>query len=346
MNTAESSTQKLQEQRVQVASSIIDRLIKAKVLKEPTHIDWLPQDASNRFYGRIAAIKSVVMVLNAPEAFRSEEVTTKSEIKIGELPFVSIGRDWAQSRVRVPAISWVDPQSEFLVCEDFGDRLLYLERQDSPAIEWYERAMEELVRIQGTSNALVSSRSFTHELLTWEFEHFVEYAIQKRHRKISAGDLHQLRQFGESLVQAMLSAPQVPTHRDYHSKNLMVLRDERRLGVIDFQDALTGPETYDLASLLRDSYVRLTPEEEEHCLRNFEFLAKRSIDRRVFYQTSLQRNLKAIGRFYYISMVKGRDTHLPFIAPSLKRVLATLEQMQEKRMREWFAAFFAAEMLS
>jgi aminoglycoside/choline kinase family phosphotransferase len=120
-----------------------------------------------------------------------------------------------------------------------------------------------------------------------------------------------------------------------------MLLDSGGIGVIDFQDSLMGPPTYDLASLLRDSYVRLSVQEENQLLVDFEKMSGRALDRQAYVWTSLQRNLKAIGRFHYIHLVKGKETHLPFVKPSLLRVQASLEELGEslfaKQMGEQFA---------
>lgn len=295
--------------------------------------EWLPGDASNRFYARLHFDKTsqILMVMNAPEAFKSEEVTGAEKEVLKELPFVSIDRSFESAGVRVPHIHYVSKDSDFLILEDLGDELLYSRRQSEKALEWYERAIDELIKIQGIQGKITPHR-FTRELLTWEFEHFVEYALEKRGKPLKPGILDEIRQLGGRLVSAMTSAKQVLVHRDFHSKNLLVRPSEKRVGVIDFQDALMGPVTYDLASLLRDSYVRLQDEEEEHLLKYYEAGSKEALDRKVYGMTSLQRNLKAVGRFYYISIVKGRDTHLPYVKPSLLRIFKTLRDLNELRV--------------
>jgi aminoglycoside/choline kinase family phosphotransferase len=294
---------------------------------------WLPGDASNRFYGRIRLEQKtlMLMVMNAPEAFKSEEVTGAEREAVTELPFVKMARELGMADVRVPQVFYVASNSEFLILEDLGDELLYVRRQKEAAMDWYEKALDELLKIQLLTKPVTSHR-FTSELLKWETEHFVEYALLKRDKKISTAQLAELRNFLDRLVGRMSSSPYVLVHRDFHSKNLMVLDDEKRVGIIDFQDALMGPPTYDLASLLRDSYVRLEDVEEERLLSYFEKISGQPVDRELFHLTSLQRNLKAIGRFYYILMVKGRDTHIPFVSPSLQRVFKTLRQINELKI--------------
>ncbi|MBN8555468.1 MAG: phosphotransferase [Deltaproteobacteria bacterium] len=311
--------------------------------------DWLPGDASNRFYGRLQFDGKkdplILMVMNAPEAFKSEEVTGGKVSEPSELPFVTVAKEFAKGGIRVPKIVGVAENSEFILLEDFGDELLYQRRQENSALEWYELALKELAKIQKMKPfELAASRSFTKDLLLWETEHFLEYALIKRNKNLSEAVLKDFRNFFSKLVDDVVSSPYVITHRDYHSKNLLILEKEKQIGVIDFQDALMGPATYDLASLLRDSYVALDPTEEEHLISVFEKASGKKVDRRIYGLTSLQRNLKAAGRFYYISMVKGKDTHLPYVAPTLKRVLKTLRDLKELRILSLIEAHLQEEI--
>jgi aminoglycoside/choline kinase family phosphotransferase len=312
--------------------------------------EWLPGDASNRFYGRLffegKSAPLMLMVMNAPEAFKSEEITGSNEAAIKELPFVTIGREFEKGKIRVPHLVAVSDSAEFILLEDFGDELLYQKRQTEAATAWYEKALKELSAIQKMKAfPLVASRSFTKDLLTWETEHFLEYALIKRNKNLPQGALADFRNFFGVLVNEMASAPYVITHRDYHSKNLLILENEKQIGVIDFQDALMGPPTYDVASLLRDSYVTFDEAEEKHLLDYFDQVSLQKLDRRLYGLTSLQRNLKAAGRFYYISMVKGKDTHLPYVAPTLKRVLKTLRELKELRILSLVEAHLKEEIL-
>ena len=112
-------------------------------LKTPFTLEWLPGDASNRFYGRLqfGSKKSVIiMMVNAPEAFKSEEVTGSDESKLQEMPFVIIDRAFEKMGLRVPHIHYVDPKNEFMLLEDFGGELLYDRRQKDPAHAWYAKA--------------------------------------------------------------------------------------------------------------------------------------------------------------------------------------------------------------
>lgn len=295
--------------------------------------EWLSGDASNRSYARLHFSGSqtlILMMMNAPEAFKSEEVNTSNEQALSELPFVTIARALTKEGVRVPKILEVAPDSSWVVLEDFGDELLWERRKKEPALFWYEKALEELVRLQKVKPFFpVQARCFTPELFHWETEHFIEYALLKRF-SVSEKTLQTLRSFFQKCVQKISVSPVTFVHRDYHSKNLMILEQEKRVGVIDFQDALLGPNLYDCTSFLRDSYVRLSSAEENHCLQCYEKLLGKPVNQTLFGLMSVQRNLKAVGRFFYISIVKKKDTHLPFVKPTLLRVFQTLEELNEK----------------
>ena len=141
------------------------------------------------------------------------------------------------------------------------------------------------------------------------------------------------REAFQKIAEVLASQPTVLTHRDYHSRNLMV--QENRIRLLDFQDALMGPATYDLASLLRDAYTQLDEDlVEELMARYTNGMPKDSIGdvndfRRIFDFTSIQRNLKAAGRFMYIASVKHNSTFLADIPRTLGYVKSNLQKYPE-----------------
>ncbi|PIR22804.1 MAG: hypothetical protein COV44_06505 [Deltaproteobacteria bacterium CG11_big_fil_rev_8_21_14_0_20_45_16] len=315
---------------------LTEKKLVTQVPTEALEVERLPGDASNREYARlkeVATSKSfILMIMNEKEAFKSEEAGATGQSS-DELDFVAIGRDWIRAGIKVPQIYYVDEKSRFLLLEDFGNELLYGRRQKESAIHLYEAAMRELIKIQKLQPFdRITKRKFSKELLIWEFEHFREYALEKRGVVLNEGQSNVLKNFFESSVNCILKIPETVTHRDYHSKNIMVLTDDK-IGIIDFQDALMGPYTYDLASLLRDSYVRLTDQEEQKLIQIYESESGRKVDLEAFAISSLQRNMKAVGRFFYISMVKHKATHLPYVLPTMKRILKSLEDIGEGELK-------------
>jgi len=318
---------------------------------------WVPLagDASNRRYYRLyvkeASVSSLILMqLADPEGFKtSEEAVSSAGSEISELPFINILKHLKAHGAAVPSLYFYDESAGLLYLEDFGDVTLAQVCKGAPSkvVEhWYGQAIDQLVHLHvdaskpSASACLAFTRSFDVPLYLWEFDHFLEYGIVARQgRPMCADDCTPVREEFQKMAEWLNAQPQVFTHRDYHSRNLMV--DGERLGIIDFQDALMGPVTYDLASLLRDSYIALDealidrlivryvegmcqnlslPQQTAMLLHNPEAF------RRLFDFTSVQRNLKAAGRFVYIDRVKGNPTFLASIPQTLKNVRANLNK--------------------
>jgi hypothetical protein len=201
----------------------------------------------------------------------------------------------------------------------------------------YLKAVDELLRLQSCGSdpsqgsCLAFERVFDTPLLMWEFDHFLEFGIEARiGMKIKNSDREKIRGFFFQISDQLSQEPRCFTHRDFHSRNLMI--HQSRVRVIDFQDALQGPCLYDLASLLRDSYVSLPNDLIQQLLDYFlkrkEESSKPILDplhfRERFDLMSIQRNLKAAGRFIYISEVKKNPRFIPFVAPTLGYVKENL----------------------
>jgi hypothetical protein len=317
-------------------------------------VERLKGDASNRTYSRIRLQPGarpatvVLMELAEPEAFkRSEEAVSGGDASINELPFVNVQRYLAGRGVAVPAIHVFDAAAGRMILEDLGDCTLFdaVAGASPGRIEaLYRQAIDELVTLQ-TSDAVREKngcvafvRRFDQPLLLWELDHFLEYGIEARNG-VAVPDAPRtaIRRAFTRVAEELAAAPSVFVHRDYHSRNLMLSGDHLR--VIDFQDALTGPRTYDLASLLRDSYVTLDEGLIDRLIAYYLARTKHAPPdptafRRLFDISGFQRNLKAAGRFIYIEKVKGRPTHLPYVTPTLRsarRVLHAYPDFVELR---------------
>jgi N-acetylmuramate 1-kinase len=311
----------------------------------------LAGDASNRRYYRVALAGGpphslILMQLAEPEAFKqSEEAVSGATHQIAELPFLNVMSHLAKAGVPVPTLYSYDQAAGLLYLEDFGDVTLAeaVSVADAPGLESrYKQAIDVLVQMQikGTTPAdpgcLAFHRSFDAPLLLWEFDHFLEFGIVARQGKtMCADDWMPIRREFEQIAELLAGQPRVFVHRDYHSRNLMV--EGARLGVIDFQDALMGPSTYDLASLLRDAYIQLDESLIDVLVDYYldrlaeqRFVwANRAAFRRLFDLTSIQRNLKAAGRFVYIDRVKGNPKFLADIPRVLGYVKRNLQRYPE-----------------
>lgn len=313
----------------------------------------LKGDASNRTYFRLHFRPGsqpqtvVLMQLAEPEAFKRSEEAVSGGASTNELPFLNVQRYLIERGVAVPVIHAYDIAAGQLLLEDLGDCTLFdavTGAGPERIAALYHQAIDELVTLQSPEanpdpqRCLALTRKFDHALLMWEFDHFLEYGIEARNGiAVPSAPREAIRRAFSRLSEELAAAPVVFVHRDYHSRNLMLTGD--RLRVIDFQDALTGPQTYDLASLLRDSYVTLDQDLINRLIAYYMSVAPGpKLDpaafQRLFDITAFQRNLKAAGRFIYIEKVKGRATHLPYVTPTLRsarRVFTTHDDLAELR---------------
>ena len=165
--------------------------------------------------------------------------------------------------------------------------------------------------------------AFDVEKLSWELDFFTKHFLEA-YRGVTLGPAERdaLRAEFAVLVRELASEPRVLCHRDYHSRNLML--HESQLFIIDFQDARLGPDTYDLVSLLRDSYVDLAEQTVEELIAYFLALkgttgAEREFRNR-FDVMALQRNLKALGTFGYQTTARRNPVYIQYIPRTLRYV--------------------------
>jgi aminoglycoside/choline kinase family phosphotransferase len=309
-------------------------------------VTHLKGDASSRSYHRVAVGggPSVVLMVMPPEP-KSEEVTRGDAP--AELPFVNVHRYLAGLGVRVTRILAYDTTAQIMVLEDLGD--VTFEQglgQGDPAARreaLYGAAVDLLAKLRARADArpdptcLASTRAFDEVLYRWEFDHFLEWGLTAdRGISLQGAEKDRADDLANAMCRRLAALPRGFTHRDYQSRNLMLLPGDE-LVVIDFQDALQGPRQYDLVALLRDSYVELPVEFVERMVRRYlERLAAEGGPRidpapflADFHLLTVQRKLKDAGRFVFIDRVKKNPSFLPYVRPSLGYVRAALERVPE-----------------
>ena len=303
----------------------------------------LTGDASDRRYYRVltAAESPFVLALHA------------SPFDVRTLPFVNVARLLEQMPVPIPRVLGHADDIGVLALEDLGDVTLQAHlgaATPSQHSALYRQAVGLIATMQRRGAELESPEflpyriAFDVEKLTWEMDFFTKHFIEAyRGVVIAPAAKEALREELGLILEELAAEQRVLCHRDYHSRNLMFHDD--RLYIIDFQDARMGPDTYDLASLLRDSYVDL-PEQTVGELIAYFLALKGTTDpdqETVFYERfdlmALQRNLKALGTFGYQTTARRNPVYIQYIPRTLRYVRDNLGRHRRfSRLRDVLAA--------
>jgi aminoglycoside/choline kinase family phosphotransferase len=297
----------------------------------------LTGDASDRRYFRVllADAPSIVLALYA------------APFRLDALPFVNVARLFAQMPVPIPQVLGHADDLGVLALQDLGDVTLQAHLGAATPEEHaalYRQAVALIATLQRRGAELESSDylpygiAFDVEKLAWELDFFIRHFIEAyRGVVIPPAAREELRSEFHGLIEELAAEPRVLCHRDYHSRNLMI--QDERLYIIDFQDARMGPDTYDLVSLLRDSYVDLPEQTVSDLLAYFLALNGATGAEREFRQRfdvmALQRNLKALGTFGYQTTARRNPVYIQYIPRTLRYVRDNLEHLQQfARLRE------------
>lgn len=234
-------------------------------------------------------------------------------------PFVHAAEVLGRSGVSVPRVIAADLPRGLLLLEDFGSTTYLSQLSEATAQGLYGDAIDALIRLQLASDP-ASFAPYDRERLMRELQLFPEwYVARHKEVRLDAAEQAVLDAAFEAILQNNLAQPQVDVHRDFHSRNLMVLPGDRNPGILDFQDAVYGPITYDLVSLLRDAYIRWEEAQIiDWAVRYWERARKAGLPVRAdfgdFYRDfewmGLQRHLKVLGIFARLSHRDGKDRYL------------------------------------
>ncbi len=317
----------LQDERVDLLSAWLKNL--------PAHWAILPEtlsvasaDASFRRYFRVETQHAdfpTLIVMDAPPTH--EDCA----------PFIRIAQLFATSGVNVPKILEQDLAQGFLLLSDLGNTtyLSALQSDITQADDLYRKAMGALVQLQKTSSA-EDLPHYDRERLLNEMMLFPQWylGVHYQYQLTDAQTLELTRVFN-TLLDNNTAQAQVWVHRDYHSRNLMVLDDAAQTpGILDFQDAVYGPITYDAVSLLRDAYIEWNEQQQIDWLVRYWEMARAqglavpsAFDEfyRDFEYMGLQRHLKVLGifaRLYHRDGKSGYLKDLPLVLKYTRQVAA------------------------
>ena len=305
----------------------------------------LTGDASDRRYFRILLRDEPPQVL----------AVHPGPIAFERLPFVNVARLFSAMPVPVPRILAASDALGIIALQDLGDVTLQAHLGTaSPAdhAALYREAVALIEAMQRRGADLASSEylpyaiAFDVEKLTWELQFFTKHFLEAyRGAALSDSSREALAAEWLAIAEELAGEPRVLCHRDYHSRNLML--HEGTLHIIDFQDARMGPDTYDLVSLLRDSYVDFTDGQVEELIAYFLALKGGASGgsrlgpeefRRRFDLMALQRNLKALGTFGFQTTSRANPVYIQYIPRTLAYVQANLARNERfARLREILA---------
>lgn len=277
-------------------------------------------DASFRRYFRVTDQNdgSSYIVMDAPPD--KEDCT----------PFIHIAHLLRGASVNAPDILEQNSELGFLLLSDLGDQPYLDHLHDGRAGAMYEDAISALIQMQTIKSDLPF---YDEQRLRDEMDLFENWYLNKHLNVVlNSKQKTDLEEVFSLLVKNALEQPQVFVHRDYHSRNLMLL-DNNNPGVIDFQDAVVGPITYDLVSLFKDCYIEWSRDKVENWLKNYLEKSAHSFDNqqliRWFDLMGVQRHLKVLGIFSRLNYRDGKARYLNDLPLTLKYVVDACERYQQ-----------------
>ena len=248
------------------------------------------------------------------------------------MPFIHVTRLLRGVNVNAPDIINMDLDRGLLLLDDLGDRQYLDYLDDSSSDKLYHDALVTLINMQRIRDHIPL---YDKQRLLDEMGLFEPWYLN-RHLGISL-DQQQKTELGsvfDILIESALQQPQVFVHRDYHSRNLMLV-DNNNPGVIDYQDAVIGPVTYDLVSLFKDCYIQWPRNKVLHWLDRYleltavDISADRDQFIRWFDLMGVQRHLKVLGIFARLNYRDGKSQYLNDLPLTLKYVVDTCNQYDE-----------------
>lgn len=282
-------------------------------------------EASTRRFFRVRVGAGAFVAMHAPPATEDSR------------RFVSLARSLRAGGLHTPEVHAFDFQRGFLLVEDLGERDFEAAYRAGEADAALKAAIRSLVLLQSLAD--VDIPPYTEARFATELGIFREWLVENL-----LGETVPAWFSGvcADLVAATQAVPQRPVHRDYHCRNL-IWRSDGAVGIVDFQDALMGPITYDIASLLRDCYHEFDEATVGKWRRRFLELAELGIGEPefacVFDLTAVQRQLKAVGIFARLWLRDGRTSHLADIVPVLRRIVFVARcYAQTRGLAEWIDA--------
>ena len=305
---------------------LLENWVKEQFPEKPFTLQSASADASFRRYFRVSFKDQTLIAMDAPP--QQEDCT----------PFIQVAKILAATGVHVPKIVAKDLDQGFLLLSDLGDTtfLQALNNQMDSADQLYGDAIDALIKLQ-LSQQVEGLPGYDEALLLKELNLFPDWFVAK-HLRVTITEKQQavLQSIFTRIIQNNIAQPRVLVHRDFHSRNLMVTSPNP--GIIDFQDAVVGPITYDLVSLFKDAYIRWDEERIlDWMIRYWEKARKAglpvSTDFAEFYRDfewmGVQRHIKILGVFSRLYYRDGKENYLNDLPLVMEYLRKTCKRYRE-----------------
>ena len=305
---------------------LLENWVKEQFPEKPFTLQSASADASFRRYFRVSFKDQTLIAMDAPP--QQEDCT----------PFIQVAKILAATGVHVPKIVAKDLDQGFLLLSDLGDTtfLQALNNQMDSADQLYGDAIDALIKLQ-LSQQVEGLPGYDEALLLKELNLFPDWYVAK-HLRVTITEKQQavLQSIFTRIIQNNIAQPRVLVHRDFHSRNLMVTSPNP--GIIDFQDAVVGPITYDLVSLFKDAYIRWDEERIlDWMIRYWEKARKAglpvSTDFAEFYRDfewmGVQRHIKILGVFSRLYYRDGKENYLNDLPLVMEYLRKTCKRYRE-----------------
>ena len=302
-------------------------------VSNPLQLEALAGDAGFRRYFRLNTQVGIIAVNSPPDKEKNPE-------------YVRLSLFLQTQGLITPKIYAVNYQYGYMLLEDFGATLFRQQLELVSPKPLYDLAQKELLKIQQATNKAPAIPVHNAVKMGQELALFEQWFLNKMlDFQLSANERTMLEDFFQCLISSAEEQPQVLIHADYHSRNLMIL-DQHKLGVIDFQDAMLGAITYDLVSLLKDCYVCWSPHWVEQqalaykqCLESANLLCNINDGQFIkwFDFMGLQRHIKVLGIFSRLALrdsKRGYLNDIPLVAHYCLE--ASMKYPQAAPFNHWF----------
>ena len=244
---------------MQLRENALKDWLKVHVKFSDYSLTALSGDASFRRYFRLQTNNNSFVIMDAPP----EQENIQNFLLIANFLYVN--------GFSVPQIYASNQDLGFIMLEDFGDQqFITITKHRDSRLKYYQNALDVLLKMQSVD--IKNSLNFSYMDRDFYMQELNLFKIWFLHGYLqincSLKESLMIDEVFNTLIEHLLKIPLSFVHRDFHSRNLMIINEDK-LGILDFQDGVVGPITYDLVSLLRDCYLRLTPQELSWCLEYF-----------------------------------------------------------------------------